>query len=668
MNNNISSVKSLKTNGVVNLSNSLYVNKNKIGINNLNPTYTLDIIGDINYTGNFYHNGIKTSMQNNYSLNNNLNDNLNISVNSIWEKDYNNNSIYYNNYVGIGITKPNYMLDVNGATNINGNLYINNSINSSNTIYCTNIVASNSITGNTLIINKDSNIKGNLIVSGNIDCNYINVQNNYVFNSDIVFNGNITVNGYADILGNFSINTNKFTVNSTTGDVYIDKSLSINSSIYITNSLLANGIATFNNSVYVNNLFINGNISGYNDLDITSNLTANNITANSTISVDGGYIYNQQGAAFFVLYSDNDSALYVGGGSTITGNLNVSGSVNANTSEFNIYSANIINNFSCYADAQISGNLLVQSNITCYSNINSYTINTGYIGNTFLYVPTCNIDSNGNISADGSLYIKKLSNFDDDVTINGNLTVSGITVLESYCTFQSITTSGNLTGSQIFIDNYNFYNDNTNQFVNINYSTPSISTTTGALTVNGGVGINGDLNVGGNIIGNINMRNLTTISSGLIFNSINIVPDKLDSISKEITLFDNTNSSENIINLNNSDKIAAYNITDINSNIIYIIDSDTIGDHIDITININSKKIGTCFKFLINCNVNSQINFLLNKNLFGMIINNGKYLSCSNTNKIYLNNINVGDYIEFYGVKNYFYVKAISSNDFGFVL
>lgn len=41
----------------VKTGNNIYYDTGSVGINNTNPTYTLDITGDINLTGNIYQNG-----------------------------------------------------------------------------------------------------------------------------------------------------------------------------------------------------------------------------------------------------------------------------------------------------------------------------------------------------------------------------------------------------------------------------------------------------------------------------------------------------------------------------------------------------------------------------------------------------------------------------------
>jgi len=80
-----------------------------IGIGITNPTYKLDVSGDINISGDFKQNGV-------------------IYKGSKWND--NETSIFYNEgFVGIGISNPNYNLEVIGTIRANSNLIVDNSIN-----------------------------------------------------------------------------------------------------------------------------------------------------------------------------------------------------------------------------------------------------------------------------------------------------------------------------------------------------------------------------------------------------------------------------------------------------------------------------------------------------------------------------------------------------------
>ena len=141
---------------------------NRVGILNTNPAYTMDVSGNINFTGNLYQNGnIFTSG----------------GGSSQWTTSGSN--IYYNvanGNVGIGTTTPYYKLDIGGSANIGANLY------------CMNMFVINdclvqggdfSIMNGNLTVYKRFNTFGESVLNGNLtvyNADLYNYGNTYIYN------------------------------------------------------------------------------------------------------------------------------------------------------------------------------------------------------------------------------------------------------------------------------------------------------------------------------------------------------------------------------------------------------------------------------------------------------------------------------------------------------
>jgi hypothetical protein len=117
-----------------------------VGIGNTDPSYQLDITGNINFTGSIYQNG---------SL---------FAGSSQWTSSSSN--IYYTTgYVGIGNTDPSYQLDITGNINFTGSIYQNGSSVLNATTLGSGVTTSSLTSVGTLT---GLTIGGNLIVNGNI--------------------------------------------------------------------------------------------------------------------------------------------------------------------------------------------------------------------------------------------------------------------------------------------------------------------------------------------------------------------------------------------------------------------------------------------------------------------------------------------------------------------
>jgi hypothetical protein len=120
----------------------------KIGIANTDPGYSLDISGDINFTGNFYKNG---------SL---------YSGSEIWTT--NGTKVFYTaGNIGLGTSDPNHKLEVVGGIKSSSGLTTSSIISTSVTsgsVSSTNVIATNGTVSNALVTSLSS---GSAVVSGN---------------------------------------------------------------------------------------------------------------------------------------------------------------------------------------------------------------------------------------------------------------------------------------------------------------------------------------------------------------------------------------------------------------------------------------------------------------------------------------------------------------------
>lgn len=96
---------------------SVTVTSNAVGIFTTSPVYTLDVVGDINYTGSLLKNGsnVPTGGGGGGS-----------GLSSQWASDVSNVYVGLNSNVGIGVSNPSVPLEVKGDTKISGNLVMNN--------------------------------------------------------------------------------------------------------------------------------------------------------------------------------------------------------------------------------------------------------------------------------------------------------------------------------------------------------------------------------------------------------------------------------------------------------------------------------------------------------------------------------------------------------------
>ncbi len=319
------------------LGDTLYAQNgsNRVGINNKNPQYTLDIKGDSNISGNIIG-----------SSNANIIGNLGVTGNLIGTS----NIILLNGNLGIRKSNPAYELDVNGNINFTGSFYQNGSpyigsqwttsgsniyynsgnvgIGTANPQQLLDIAGSANISGN-IIGRANANINGNLGVSGNIigTSNIILLNGNLgirksnpVYEVDVTGNINFTGNLYQN--GNIFSGgggSSQWSDGTGAGNIYYIGNVGIGTATPIY-ALDVKGDANIGANVYGNNFYIrndcilqsgdfsifNGNLTVYQQFNAFGESVLNgNLTVYNSDIYNYGNIYTYNG-----LYINKNGALY----------------------------------------------------------------------------------------------------------------------------------------------------------------------------------------------------------------------------------------------------------------------------------------------------------------------------------------------------------------------
>src|SRR6056300_939701 len=352
-----------------------------VGIGTTSISYSLDVVGDINFTGNLYKDGSSFK-------------------NTPWNSNV-NSTIYYNlGNVGIGTTDPINKLHVNGKSYLNGVVITNNN----NINVGTGTVTASTFSGTATRVSNSLSTGDSYLVGSSFDGSS---STSWTINADSS-NGNGTIVA-RDVSGNFSAGT--ITANLTgnvsgtatqvsnslsTGDSYLVGSSFDGSSAvsWTINADSSNGNSTIvardgsgNFSAGTISANLSGtatNVSSY--LNVGTYLTGNNYngSATSTIAVDGSTtsdsnkVVVRDGSAN--IYADGigigtDSAskpLHVIGDSLLIGNVGIG--TNNPRKDLDII-GNVIQ----------SGNLGIGTTSTQYSlSIHSsesvFTVNNGKVG------------------------------------------------------------------------------------------------------------------------------------------------------------------------------------------------------------------------------------------------------------------------------------------------
>jgi len=339
-------------------------------------------------------------------------------------------------------------LTVAGGVGIGGNLYVGGN----------NIITGNSSVTGTLGVTGNTTLSGTLGVTGNT-----------TLSGTLTVTGGITLSSTANVVGDFSVNTNKFTVQASSGNTTVAGTLGVTGATNL-NSTLA---VTSDLSVNTNKFTVqasSGNTTVAGTLGVTGATTLS-----STANVVGDFSVNTN--KFTVQASS--------GNTTVAGDLTVGGTLNSD----DITSTNI----SISGNATITGNLTVQGTTT---TVNSTAVAISDVNITLAKDATNAAQADGagfTVAGAGAslLYVSGT----DDWTFNKNVNIPNLTVngqitgnassATKWATARDLSLTGDATATLAGVDGTaNISAAITFATVNANVGTFGNSTTVPTFTVN----------------------------------------------------------------------------------------------------------------------------------------------------------------------------------------
>jgi len=485
----------------------------KIGIATTAPGYTLDVAGDINFTGTFYKN------------------NSVYSGSEIWNT--NGNDVFYTmGNLGVGTSSPSKTLDVAGTARITTGL-------TTGTIYASNVTATNVSVGglNATGLSVLANVTATNVSTGTLNATGLSVLANATVTN--VSTGGLNASG-------LSVLANATVTNVSTGGLNAS-GLSVLANATVTN-VSTGGLNASGLSVLANATATNVSTGGLNVTDITAtnalittasvgtlvntNSVATNVSV-GTLNVTGitasninftGNLY-QNGSVYISSQwlSESGGAL-----SYTTGNVAMNNSRITNA-DITTASVGTLVNTNSIATNISTGTIVASTGITAASaqitNVNATTISAGtLIGTT---ITGANLSLSGDLVIGGTLTTVNITttNVVDTNITSGSINVTSLatinnatvttatvaTLLATNVSAGTIDLSTGITAGSAKITNANITTASVGTLVNTN----SISTNISAGTIDLSTGITAGS-------AKITNANITTASVGTLVNTNSI--------------------------------------------------------------------------------------------------------------------------------------------------
>jgi len=445
----------------VSLNSNLYVERYSNFNRDVTMNNALNVLGDFNLTGPMTLQGF-TTFNSDVSMNGNLAVGGN---RSIFIRDVSiNNRLYVGNDVSLNSKlwvegKTTYMSDVsmnnrlfiNRDMSLNANLYVLKTSNfiddvcmnshlyvnddasfSSNVYVLGKTTQMDDVSMNSrLFILKDVSLTSNIYVRGNTLLNGNVVFNRYLMvRNDISANANVYVANYTTLNNDVSMN-NRLYVNwdvSFNKDLYVKRRIIVDGDVSLNKRLLVQGDASFNTRLYVGDLAtFRGDVSMNADLHamdasfcgnihVTGNIYVHNTLRFDSLLVKkitnlAGDVYIQgntqmmdtsmNGSLNVMNDISLDTRLFVGGDSSMNGNMFIAGTTTQ------------LSDVSMISMLDLNGSMIARSNINVLGVINQYTTGTdpGTIVNTPAYITssatqiTLGASSTQTVTVPGDIYM-----------------------------------------------------------------------------------------------------------------------------------------------------------------------------------------------------------------------------------------------------------------------
>jgi hypothetical protein len=355
----------------------------------------------------------------------------------------------------------------------------------------------------------NTNIKNNLVVTGNTTVTNATVSGNLLVSGGNIFVSGTTLNlGTANVL---SLNMGSASSNiNIPGNLLVSGAFSIHSlSVDTITSNVATGTPPLivNSSTQVSNL--NAAYAG-NLVNGTSNVNVLN-SGNVTVSV--GSVSN--------VLTITSTGANVAGTANITGIANVGSDVNVG------------------GNIDVAGNTVLQGTMSTTGNAN-----VGNLGTVGLIVATGNI-TGGNLTTGGELRVTGNANVSSNISVTGNAGISGNISGGNISTSGLVFATGNVTGGNLITGG--------NLSVTGNANITGVANITGNANIGANISVTGIANIGGNakVGGNANITGNANVGANLYVTGIANVGSNLSvtgiaNIGANLNVTGNANISSNL--------------------------------------------------------------------------------------------------------------------------